>query len=284
MSAVTIAGSARAMIRDFPKYFEVELGPLNVLTIRLPHPLISPTSMQVFLATPPTPPATEHISTQTSDWELDERNGLLKLTNEEALNKRALVSAYHYTWFSDSDLLMHVNQAANEVLYNTHGEVDDIEGIYSEVTAMGAVVRALWSLCLEFSFDIDVSTPEGMYIPARQRFGQVLQMLNYWQMQYNERAQALNIGLNALEQFRLRRVAYLTNRYVPLYQEREIDNPLPPRRLFPQVPDNMMGSPAGSGTDVDVIDVTEALTPASMSRRYQGWREVGWSSLGTSGI
>ena len=110
---------------------------------------------------------------------------------------------------------------------------------------MGAVVRALWSLCLEFSFDIDVSTPEGMYIPARQRFGQVLQMLNYWQVQYNERAQALNIGLNALEQFRLRRVAYLTNRYVPIYQEREVDNPLPPKRLFPQIPDQMMGTPGG---------------------------------------
>jgi hypothetical protein len=270
------------MVRDFPKYFEVELGPLNVLTIRLPHPLVSAASMQVFLGTPPTPPATEVTSALTESWDLDERNGLLKITDETALNKRLLVSAYHYTWFSDSDLALHVSQAAEEVLYNTTGDVDDIEGIYTEVTAMGAVVRALWSLCLEFSFDIDVSTPEGMYIPARQRFGQVLQMLNYWQMQYNERAQALNLGLNALEQFRLRRVAHLTNRYVPIYQEREVDNPLPPRRLFPQIPDMTMGSPGGK-SDVDVIDVTEALTPASMSRRYQGWREIGWSSLGTSG-
>ena len=59
MSVATIAGTARAMIRDFPKYFEVELGPLNVLTIRLPHPLVSAASMQVFLGTPPMPPATE---------------------------------------------------------------------------------------------------------------------------------------------------------------------------------------------------------------------------------
>jgi len=283
MSALTIAGSARAMIRDFPKYFEVELGPLNILTIRLPHPLISPTSMQVFLATPPTPPATEYISTQTSDWELDERNGLLKLTNEEALNKRALVSAYHYTWFSDSDLAMHVSQAADEVLYNTHGDIDDIDGIYSEVTAMGAVVRALWSLCLEFSFDIDVSTPEGMYIPARQRFGQVLQMLNYWESQYTARANALNIGLGALEQFNLRRTAYLTNRYVPQYQGREIDDPRWPKRILHPVPDSTMSAPGGADS-VDVIDVTEALTPASMSRRYQGWREIGWTSVGTSGV
>ena len=283
MSVATIAGTARTMIRDFPKYFEVELGPLNVLTIRLPHPLIAPTSMQVFVATPPTPPATETTAALTEEWSLDERNGLLKLTDESLLNKRVLVSAHHYTWFSDADLGLHANNAANEVLYNTNGTADNISGVYAEVAAMGAVIRALWSLCLEFSFDIDVSTPEGMFIPARQRFGQALQMLNYWESQYTTRANALNIGLGALEQFRLRRVAYLTNRYVPVYQEREVDDPRWPKRLYPPIPDGTMATPGGSG-DLDVIDVTEQLNSADMYRGYRGVREIGWSSVGTSGV
>jgi hypothetical protein len=281
MSVASIAGTARTYLRDFPKYFEVEQGPMNVLTIRLPHPMISPASLQVFLGTPEPPPSTDIISTPTTDWDLDDRNGLLKLTDTSALNKRVLVSGYYYTWFSDSELALHAGSAAEEVLYNTTGDVDDLEGVYVEVTAMSAVVRALWSLCLEFSMDIDVSTPEGMYIPARQRFQQVLQMLNYWQGQYNERAAALNIGLGALEQFKLRRVAYLTNRLVPLYRDREADDPRWPKRLLPPIPDGVMEGPGGDS--VDVIDVTEALTPADMYRRYPGWREIGWTTLGTSG-
>ena len=52
MSVAYVAGTARAILRDFPKYYEIEVGPLNVLTIRLPHPLISPPSVQVFVGTP----------------------------------------------------------------------------------------------------------------------------------------------------------------------------------------------------------------------------------------
>ena len=282
MSVATIAGTARTYLRDFPKYFEVELGPMNVLTVRLPHPLISPASMQVYTAVPGATPDDPVTSTPTDKWELDDRNGLLKLTDAALLNQRLLVAAYHYTWFSDSELALHAGSAAEEVLYNTTGNVDDIDGVYTEVTAMAAVVRALWSLCLEFSFDIDVSTPEGMYIPARQRFAQVLQMLNYWQVQYTERANALNIGLGALEQFRLRRVAYLTNRYVPVYQDREVDDPRWPKRLRPPIPDGMMSQPGGSEPP-DVVDVTEALNPAEMYRGYRGNREIGWSTIGTSG-
>lgn len=282
MSAVAVAGTARAMLRDFPKYFEVELGELNVLTIRLPHPLISPTSVQAYIATPPSPPTTTSYTTALTDsWQLDDRNGLIKFTDESFLGKRATIAAYHYTWFSDSDLAMHSNQAAEEVLYNTTGTIDDLDGVYVEVTAMAAVVRALWSLCLEFSFDIDVSTPEGMFIPARQRFSQVLQMLTYWENEYQQRANALNIGLGALEQFRLRRISYLTNRYVPIYQEREVDDPRYPKRLRPPIPDETMNTPGS--TEVDVIDVTEKLTTESMSRAYTGNREITWSTLGTSG-
>jgi hypothetical protein len=242
MSTTEIASTARSFLRDFPKYFEMEAGPLNVLTIRLPHPLVSPASVQVYVNDPDA-----GSTALTKKWLLDERNGLLKLTDESLLDKRVTVAAYHYTWFTDADLAMHASQAAEEVAYSSGGDPDNISGIYTEVTAMGAVVRALWSLALEFSFDIDVSTPEGMFIPARQRFAQVIQMMQYWEGEYNTRAAALNIGLGALEVFRLRRVAYLTNRYVPVYQEREIDDPRPPHRLYPPIPDGSLPELASGG-------------------------------------
>jgi hypothetical protein len=253
-SVVDIASTSRSFLRDYPKFFEIEVGPLNVLTVRLPHPLIAPASLQVFSATPAAPPSTDLVSTLTDDWQLDDRNGLLKFTDVTMLNKRALISGYHYTWFADSDLELHAEQSAEETVYSTGGDVNDINGIYTEVTAMGAVVRALWSLALELSLDIDVSTPEGMYIPARQRFAQVVQMMQYWESEYSTRANALNIGLGSLEVFRLRRVSYMTNRYVPVYLEREFDDPRAPHRLYPPIPDGALPAVA-----TDVSDLTALL-------------------------
>jgi hypothetical protein len=253
VTVATIAATARALIRDFPQFYEVDLGPLDVLTVRLPHPLVSPASVQVYSITGDPP-----VSTPTSDWLLDERNGLLKFTDQSLLNTRILTSGYYYTWFADTDLLLHASQAANEALYNTTGSVDSISGVYAEVVAIGTVVRALWSLATELSLDIDVSTPEGMFIPARQRYTQIMQMVQYWEGEYATRASALNIGLGALEVFRLRRVAYLTNRYVPVYAEREFDDPRRPERLYPPIPDGTINT---SPTPDDIIEVTEALEP-----------------------
>ena len=278
MSVATIASSARTFLRDYPKYFEVELGPLNILTVRLPHPLIMASSVQAYVSTPPVPPATETTSVLTTAWQLDDRNGLIKFTDPTLLGKRVLIAAYHYTWFSDSELATAAEQSANETIYNTNDDIDDIDGVLSEVTAMGAVVRALWALSIELSLDIDVSTPEGMFIPARQRYQQVLGMMQYFENEYTQRAEALNIGLGALEQFTLRRVAYLTNRYVPLYVPREVDDPRWPQRIYPPIPDQTI---EGSTPDREgVYDILDVSTP---EERYRAGQDIGWVHIGTRG-
>jgi hypothetical protein len=280
MSIAEISTTARSMLRDFPKYFEVEEGPLNVLTIRLPHPLVSPAMLQVYIGSPGADPGDPMTTTATQAWSLDDRNGLLKLTDEEVLNKQVLVSGYYYTWFSDSDMEMHAHQMADEILYNAEGDYDDLDGVMGEVTAIGTVVRALWSLMLEFSFDIDVSTPEGMYIPARQRFQQVAQALTYWENEFNQKAAALNIGLNAIGIGRLRRVARLTNRYVPVYQEREFDDPRFPKRLYPAIPREV---PPGPERSDDIIEVVTEGDYPSPEERYRYGQDIGWTSIGTRG-
>src|SRR5262245_34931721 len=152
MSLTTIANTARNLLRDFPQFFEVEVGPLNVMTVRLPHPLIPANLLQVYIGAPGETAEDPWTSTATTDWSLDERNGLLKIDSETMLNKRALIAGYYYTWFLDSDLEMHANQAGLEMTYNSHATVGDIEDdtVLSEVTSMATVVRALWSLALEF--------------------------------------------------------------------------------------------------------------------------------------
>jgi hypothetical protein len=237
-----LTAGARTFLRDYPQYFEVDEGPLNVLTIRLPHPLIMSSSLQVYLTTPTNPPVTS-LSTA---WSLDDRNGLLKLTETTDLGKRAVVAGYHFSWFSDADLAFHVGKAVNEITYSGTS-LDDMPPVVADVIQLGGVISALWSLAMELMLDIDVSTPEGMFIPARQRYNQVLQMLQNYEQQYEDKAAMLNIGLHALEQYRLRRVAYMTGRYVPVYRDREFDDPRPPERLYPEIPEGV--PPSGPTED-----------------------------------
>lgn len=261
-SVAEMAGGVRAMVRDFPQYFEVEEGPLRVLTIRLPHPLVASGSLQVYV----TPNVADATTTLTDKWTLDDRNGILKLTNPAYVGQRVLVSGYHYIWFSDSDVARAMQQIGTEIMYTTPDlELADLDDSIVEVAEMGAVVRLLWSLCIELALDIDVSTPEGMFIPAHQRYSQALQMMQYWEGQYQTRASSLNLGYGALEIFQLRRVARLTNRYVPVYRNQEIDDPRRPQRIYPAIPE---GEPYNSVDDntVEVIDGVEIYQSSARSR------------------
>jgi hypothetical protein len=232
-SVLEVAAGVRMLLRDFPKYFEISEGPLNVLTIRLPHPLVTPNSLQVYTVT-----ATDPVTSALTDsWTLDERNGLLKLTDEALLQSNIVVAGYYHTWFSDADLAKAIHDTFVEVLYNTEDTLDTLSDAEIEVAQIGAVVRSLWSLSIELALDIDVSTPEGMFIPAHQRYTQVLQMMQYWENEYTTKAASLNMGLGKLEQWRLRRVSYTTGRYVPVYQDREFDDPRWPKRLYPPIPE-----------------------------------------------
>jgi hypothetical protein len=229
-----LVSGSRTILRDFPQYFEVDEGPLNVLTIRLPHPMISGKTVQVYATDDSLNPPLTNL---TTNWQLDERIGLLKITDEGLLNKRLLVTGYHFNWFADTDLSFHVGQVMDEMVYGqAGGTAANYEPAQWDLIMLGGVVHALHSLAMELSLDIDVSTPEGMFIPARQRFAQTMQMVQYYEGQYESKAAMLNMGLNSLEQYRLRRVALMTGRYVPVYRDREFDDPRPPERLYPAIP------------------------------------------------
>jgi hypothetical protein len=229
-----VASGARTYLRDFPLFFEVDQGLLNTLTIRLPHPLVSSDTLAVYTTdTAVTPPTT----VITDKWTLDERNGLLKMTDPTLLNKRVLISGYHFSWFLDSDLSFHAGQTMAEMSYSSGSELRNYQPAQLEVVMLGTIVHALWSLSMELMLDIDVSTPEGMFIPARQRYTQVLQMLGQFETEYQHKADMLGMGLGSMEVFRLRRVALTTGRYVPVYTDREFDDPRWPQRQWPEIPD-----------------------------------------------
>jgi hypothetical protein len=84
-------------------------------------------------------------------------------------------------------------------------------------------------------------------------------MLQYWESEYSDKAAMLNMGLGALQVFQLRRVAYMTGRYVPVYKSREFDDPDPPERLYPPIPEGVQPS-----ADIEV-EVVETLYPAGLT-------------------
>lgn len=224
----TVAESARQLLRDFPRYFSTVFRQPLGLTQRLPHPLISGADLRVI----------PYGETQplTSGYVVDERNGLMQITTPEDYPDGLSVMGYYYTWFLPADLEFHANFVALEHLPAFGDkELADLSPVELNVIAMGAVERALYSLLTEFSTETDMSNPEGIFIPAHQRFQQVLQMWQSWAQKYNQAAASLNVGLNRITVTELRRVSPMTGRLVPVFENQELDDPSFPRRVLPVI-------------------------------------------------
>jgi hypothetical protein len=245
-STLDIANRARMRLRDFATFFEVPFAGMTP-TLRLPHPLVDSGEFQVWLPDG-TPVAT--------GWTLDPRNGIVKFQDPTQFPDGVGCSGYHYTWFLTEDLEYY---ASVVMAYNSYDRTPTDDPVEIEVDALGTAVQALWSLSAEFATDIDVSTPEGMMIPAHQRFAQVWGLLQATTEEYKHQAAMLGIGLDRIEQFTLRRVAYLTNRYVPVYKTKEVGDWTWPERIFPSIPDGTMDDDktAIAPTDATVIAISE---------------------------
>lgn len=283
-TAPTIEGithAARAMLRDFPTFFEIDLGPLRTSTLRLPHPLTDGDTMQVYASATPSPNAdAEHLTMEQvpdDKWVVDERNGLLKFTSAAYQGYRIFVAGYYFEWFLTEDLSFSASLVVDEHFFQRPDEsLDTVSPVEIDVIAMGTVVHSLWALVTEFSYDIDVSTPEGMFIPARQRFNQVWQMLQHWEGLYNDRAKSLNVGLSNIDIFSLRRIAYTTGRYVPIYVGREYDDHNPPVRVYPPIPP-LTTSEEGPGVGGTTLSTIEEIGRESADLGFGGWQTQGTS-------
>jgi hypothetical protein len=255
-----IVVDARTTVRDMPKFFEETYAPLQAATIKLAAPLISTLEVR-------------SISDRSviGDFSLDQRNGVLKLHNPDNYLSGIHTIGYHYTWFTDDDLAYYAGIAMGEVSHDRNDGItySGYSNAEQHLVAVGTVTWALWSLVTEFATDIDISTPEGISIPAHQRFQQVLQLFQFWKQQYNDMAAALNLGLFKIEGFKLRRVSLLTNRLVPLFRDHEVDDPYPPIRVFPPV-DPLYESPDEGGP----------LVGTGLGSEYgvtnDGWETIGW--------
>jgi len=166
--------------------------------------------------------------------------GIVHFVTAPANNAAITVVGTHYRYFTDTDIARFVNTAVEQ---HTHQRTDNlgsqmnislIPAVEEYPLAILATTEALWALATDASFDINISSPDGVMIPRSERYRQLTQMIQQRMQQYKELSSALNIGLWRIEMGTLRRVSRLTNKLVPMYMAQEIDDSRRPERVYIQ--------------------------------------------------
>ena len=232
MAALTdIETTARNYLRDFPRFFQLDFDAVG-RTFDLGHLNID--STKLWVAT-----YTDGTTTQltTSQYSLDERNGLLRLTTTPSSGTKVLVEGYYFEWLLPADLTFYATLALNQHMHNLEVDKEQLTSVVRDVIGIDAMIESLWGLMTEYSRDIDITTSEAVHIPASQRFRMIQQLLTHWTAEYEKKARALNIGLDRIEVFNLRRTSRTTNRLVPVQKSRELGDYGPIERSYVPIDD-----------------------------------------------
>lgn len=232
MSLASLMSQTRLILGDQGESFREQIYGDGVETVFELPLFIDAGTFKLFRLSP----LTELV--EGTDYTLDARAGIVTFSAAPAEDEALLAEGKHYQEVTDEDLLIHLNAA---VAKHLHGRdpmpyVDPgpgqlaIPAVEEHLIAIRATIEALWALATDASMDINIQTPDGVSIPRAQRFQQIMQMIQYWEAEYQSVASMLNVGLNRIEMFDLRRVSRTTNRLVPLYRPREYDDRKPPQR------------------------------------------------------
>lgn len=188
------------------------------------------------------------VAQNSSQVSVEERTGVLVFASAPAVNAPIRIAGTRYRFFSPTDLKTFVDAAVSEHLYHRTDAfsrqmtLSNLPVIEEYPVSILATTMALMALATDASFDIDISAPDGVSIPRSERYRQLLEMMATRQQQYKDLCAALNIGLNRIEVFNLRRVSRTTNKLVPIYIAQEIDDYSKPQRVY--LPANTYGAEA----------------------------------------
>lgn len=233
-----VVAIARNYMRDFPKFFQQSFSPAG-RTYELTPNIDGPSTWVAYVpnsASAGSPSASAGVVTLSStDYDIDSRNGLIRFKSPLPNAYRILVEGYSYNWINPDDMSFYADMAINADTHSIDGDRGNLAPAVIDVIGIHALVEALWGLTAEFSRDIDVITSESVHIQASQRYRMVSDLRDHWEAEYKSRAASLNIGLDRIEVYNLRRVSLATNRFVPIYREREYGDIGPIERTWPEI-------------------------------------------------
>lgn len=248
MTVEQVMTDARTYMRDHPRHFYASVARTGITTtFDLPHSNVMPSSLYVqgtdgtVVANGVNDGSGVVVPSPTVfGFLVDEREGLLRINKPRTGGFNDtwsfFVEGYYYEWVADADLRVFANNVIAEHGYHREDwDPDAIDDSEEDALALGTAVEAMYSLLIEYSRDIDINTPEGIPVPATQRFHQVQALLlgsGGLADKYGEKAGMLGVGLNRVEMLTLRRRSRTTNRLVPVYREREWDDARIPQRIF----------------------------------------------------
>lgn len=237
MATITdIENIARTYLRDFPRFFQTSFDVVG-RTYDLSHINIDSESLWVAVYTTGSGSASALTSSQ---YTIDERNGILRLAGSYSAGTKVMVEGYYYEWVTPTDLSFYTQRALEKHLHTINLSVEQLADVVINAIGIASICECLWALMTEYSRDIDVITSESVHIPASQRFRMVQGLLAQWEKEYERHAANLNIGFDRLEVMNLRRVSRTTNRLVPLYKQKEIGDFSPLERLWPEIDDGVV--------------------------------------------
>jgi hypothetical protein len=100
---------------------------------------------------------------------------------------------------------------------------------------MLCTINTLWTLANDAATDTDIVTAEGTNIDRLGRYRQLIGHIAELQARYEDYCGQLNVGAFRNTVRKLRRVSYTTGRYIPVFEDREYDDPRWPIRELPQI-------------------------------------------------
>lgn len=189
---------------------------------------------------------------------VEEVHGTVSLAVVPTNGAVIVMSGMTYKYFTDAELNEYINIA---FLQHTKTSADStgnaltfnsLPGIEEYPVIILASTMALYTLATDAAFDIDIISPDGVSIPRSERFRQLSEIIALRKEQYRELCMLLGVGLHKIEMGTLRRVSRMTNKYVPVYLNQEIDDTRIPERLYP--PTGVMGRTPPI-TDVATYDI-----------------------------
>lgn len=182
---------------------------------------------------------------EVHDAEVEERTGVVTFDYPPPDGSQVRFRGIKYRYFGGEDIKTFVEASIAEQFHRRTDDfgrqitLENMPLVEEYPLAILATTKALWALLTDASFDIDIHAPDGVSIPRHQRHQQLSDMLFARKEQYREYANALNIGLDRIEVFNLRRVSKMTGRLVPTYLSQEFDQNTMPQRVY--LPSNTYG-------------------------------------------
>lgn len=194
--------------------------------------------------------------TTPTHYRVDSRAGRILLAGSYAPLPDAVtltITGNSYGMFSDDDLgqlmdeavLLHASGRTVRSRYrDVHGFIrysdeamtlESLPPVEELPLALLVTVNALWVLATDASGTTDVNTSDGTHVDRRGRYEQLINQIGLVEERYSEICASLNVGLNSIEMFDLRRVSRTTGRLVPLFKEQEYDDYSLPTRKIPPI-------------------------------------------------